>query len=110
VTARTPYQETLLGDSPGSAMAWTLWQQGYERGVSSGYADGYAEGVADMIGAADQFRQWLSGARVLSVPTKAERQRRREIAAETHDHRSGDQLVADAHASWDLPTEGAKAA
>jgi hypothetical protein len=99
---RTPFQQTLLGDDAGSRIAWTLWTQGYERGLQSGYGAGYADAIADMLGARDQFLATVG--RVSGLPTRDELEKRRAVRGDA-DTRTGDQLIADASASWGLTPE-----
>lgn len=99
---RTPFQETLLGDDPGSRIAWTLWLQGYDSGLQGGYRAGYADAIADMLGARDQFLATVG--RVSNLPTRDELNKRRAVRGDA-DTRTGAQLVADAAASWGLTPE-----
>jgi hypothetical protein len=104
---RTAFQDTLLGDSDGSRIAWSLYMQGYERGIGSGYSQGYADAIADMLGARDQFLATVG--RVSSMPTREELARRTAERYVNADQRTGEQVRADAAESWGL-TQSAEAA
>jgi hypothetical protein len=95
VNARTDYQETLLGDGPGSDIAWTLYRAGYERGVQSGYVDGYAEGLAIMHESHGLLVAWREDQD--KVEAARHQTARRLVKA---DRRTGAQIVAAAHESW----------
>lgn len=92
---RTDYQETLLGDGPGSDIAWTLYRAGYERGVQSGIEAGYAEGIAIMHESHGLLVAWRKDQEQVLA---ARHQAKRRMAKA--DSRTGPQIVAAAHESW----------
>lgn len=106
MTGRSEYQQTLLGDDAGSRIAWSLYMDGYQRGVTSGYEAGYdaAMRVLDEAGAL------LASYEVWRHPSRAEIDKRAAERAAHADQRTGEQLRADASASWALTESAIEAA